>query len=228
MSSSAPAPTPAQEQCLKIVWGLVDAGSPVTTTTVSERLGQSKSTVSDMVRRLVDDGYLSHEPYGDIALTPVGARAALRIVRRHRLLETFLTATLGYRWDEVHQEADALEHVVSDTMIARIDHSLGHPSTDPHGDPIPTETGEVPESSTLALPDLAPETPAIVARVDDTNPEFLRFLATHRIAIGSPVLRRPTAPYSTDVMIQVTDPDSPSEVSIAADLARTIRVAPGK
>ena len=111
---------------------------------LAERIGVSASTASESIRKLADQGLVDHEKYGAVTLTEAGREAALAMVRRHRLMETFLVTELGYGWDEVHDEAEVLEHAVSDRMLDRIDAKLGHPTRDPHGDPIPAADGNVP------------------------------------------------------------------------------------
>lgn len=215
-------PTSAQEQCLKVIWGLGEHDSgPVTVSRLAKALDQSNSAVSEMVKRLDEAGMVSHERYGAVHLSDQGRRIAVRMVRRHRLLETFLTSVLGYPWDEVHGEADALEHAVSDTLIERIDAHLGHPTHDPHGDPIPTVDGTVADAGTTLLADLEPGVTAQVARVRDTDPQFLRFLTDQGITLGTRVTRLPGKPFSADVV--VTMPGA-GPITISSQLARTIWV----
>lgn len=216
--------TPVQEQYLKVIWSLGETdGAPVTNSVLAKSVGQRTSTVSDMLKRLDDDGYVSHQRYGAVTLTDEGRAAAVQMVRRHRLLEAFLTKTLGYTWDEVHQEADALEHVASDKMIERIAARLGDPTHDPHGDPIPTPHGDIAADDDIPLTDLPAGTPARIVRVGDMNPEFLRYLTENGIAIGSRLQRVPAAPFATDVLVRVGGSDR--TVGIGHDLARTISVA---
>ncbi len=137
---------------LKIIWTIQEwSGEKVSTKLLAERLGVSASTVSEAVRRLADQGMVDHARYGSISLTDNGRDAAVAMVRRHRLIETFLVRELGYSWDEVHDEAEVLEHAVSERMIAAIDAKLGHPERDPHGDPIPTAGGSIPAPPARAL-----------------------------------------------------------------------------
>ncbi|MCK8675051.1 metal-dependent transcriptional regulator, partial [Rhodococcus sp. HM1] len=131
--------TSVAQDYLKVIWTVQEwSGEKVSTKLLAEKLGVSASTVSEAVRRLCDQGLLDHERYGAISLTESGRAAAVAMVRRHRLIETFLVRELGYRWDEVHDEAEVLEHAVSERMIAALDAKLGFPERDPHGDPIPT------------------------------------------------------------------------------------------
>lgn len=250
--------TPVQEQYLKVIWNLGEDGvaqdadakggdtskgvvasgecapasAPITNSLLAERLGQSTSTVSEMLKRLDSDGYIIHQPYGNIRLTPAGRAVAVRIVRRHRLLETFLAETLGYTWDEVHQEADILEHVVSDTMIERIAARLDDPAYDPHGDPIPTGAGRLrAPGGRLLLTALPVQTWARVVRVADTDSDFLRYLTGQGVTIGSRLTRLPRAPFTSDVVVRIgadsaddASQSPPHDVTIAADRARTVHV----
>lgn len=144
--------TSVAQDYIKVVWGLQEwSDAPVTTKDLAERLGVGPSTVSETVRRLVSQGLLDHERYGAIHLTEQGRRHALDMVRRHRLIETFLVQHLGYTWDEVHDEAEVLEHAVSDLMVHRIDEALGHPTRDPHGDPIPSANLALTQPAALTL-----------------------------------------------------------------------------
>lgn len=194
-----PALTPAAQNHLKVIWSAREwVDSPVTTTALAERLGVAPSTVSEQVRRLVDAGLVLHQPYRPIALTPTGEAQALRMVRRHRLIETWLVAELGYSWDEVHDEAEALEHAVSDLMVERIDARLGFPRADPHGDPIPAADGAVHRPDARPLASLAVGGSGVVARVDDRDPATLRWCQGAGLRPGTVVTvldrGRPPAP----------------------------------
>lgn len=170
--------TAVAEDYLKVVWSLQEwSDQPVTTKDLSERLGVGASTVSETVRRLAAQGLLEHERYGAISLTEQGQRSALAMVRRHRLIELFLVNELGYTWDEVHDEAEVLEHAVSDLMIDRIDQRLGHPTRDPHGDPIPSRelVHQRPDAIPLAI---VPEGAiGVVSRISDEDPQVLRYFS---------------------------------------------------
>jgi DtxR family Mn-dependent transcriptional regulator len=162
---------------LKSVWTLQEwSGGAVSVTALAERLGVRTSTASDGVKKLAEQGLVEHETYGGITLTEVGAAHALAMVRRHRLLETYLVQELGYGWDEVHDEAEVLEHAVSDRMIAAIDARLGHPTRDPHGDPIPSAEGAAHLPDAVLLSRATPG-PITVVRLSDADPERLRRFA---------------------------------------------------
>ncbi|WP_445339608.1 metal-dependent transcriptional regulator [Bifidobacterium sp. ESL0825] len=172
---------------LKVIWDLQewDKG-PVQPTAVAERTGMKQSTVSGALGRLVDASLVTHRPYGKVELTETGRRYAVTMVRRHRLLETFLVQVLGYGWDEVHEEADSLEHAVSDKMVDRIDEYLGHPTADPHGDLIPSAEGDLPllPTTTRPLSEVAAGLTVRVQRVSDEDPRMLRTLSNYHIGPG--------------------------------------------
>jgi DtxR family Mn-dependent transcriptional regulator len=171
---------------LKVIWSATEwSPGPVTVTLLAERMGVRKASASDAVRRLVDAGLLEHEPYGGVELTTSGREHAVAMVRRHRILEAFLVESLGYRWDEVHDEAENLEHAVSDTLIDRVDALLGHPSRDPHGDPIPSRDGLPHLPDAMLLTDAPAGVPLTVERISDTDPAVLRELAARGIRPGT-------------------------------------------
>ncbi|MEV0291038.1 MULTISPECIES: metal-dependent transcriptional regulator [unclassified Kribbella] len=174
------------ENYLKAVFNAREwSDEPVTVGALATRLGLSPSSVSELVRKLTVRGLLAHARYGAIELTPEGQRIALAMVRKHRLIETFLVDYLGYTWDEVHEEAEDLEHAVSDTFIDRLAVRLGEPDHDPHGDPIPRSDGSLPDDDQLRLDAVDPGVRARVARVSDSDPELLRQLDQLGITIGT-------------------------------------------
>ncbi|MFC4243195.1 metal-dependent transcriptional regulator [Gryllotalpicola reticulitermitis] len=180
---------------LKVIWSATEwAPAPVTVTQLATRMGVRKATVSDAVRRLVDSGLLTHEPYGAVELSDLGREHAVAMVRRHRILETFLVESLGYAWDEVHDEAERLEHAVSDTLIDRIDALLDHPSRDPHGDPIPSRDGSPHLPPAMLLADAPTGVPLRVERISDADSAVLRELAAHSIRPGATI----TAPVTLE------------------------------
>src|SRR6201996_7846308 len=152
---------------------------------LAEKLGVSASTASESIRKLAEQGLVDHEKYGAVTLTESGRRAALAMVRRHRLLEAFLVTELGYSWDEVHDEAEVLEHAVSDQLVARIDAKLGFPQRDPHGDPIPGSDGQVPTPPARQLWSCADGEAGVVARISDKDPEMLRYFDSIGINLDS-------------------------------------------
>ncbi|HWJ86279.1 MAG TPA: metal-dependent transcriptional regulator [Cellulomonas sp.] len=186
------APEPAQltsvsQDYLKVIWSATEwEERPVTTKMLAARLGVGASTVSETVRRLADAGLVTHEPYASVGLTEAGRGLALAMVRRHRLVETFLVDVLGYGWDEVHDEAEVLEHAVSDLFVERIAARLGHPTRDPHGDPIPGPDGSYDPPAATVLWDAAPGR-WHVARISDADPELLRFVESVGLVLDAAV-----------------------------------------
>ena len=192
----------SSQNYLKAVWGLQEwSDAPVTPSMVAETTGMKLSTVSDAMRRLADKGLVDHAPYGAITLTDSGRSYALEMVRRHRLIETFLVEMLGYSWDLVHDEAEALEHAVSDFMIDRLDVLLGHPVRDPHGDPIPTAAGELTYPEAFRLSEAAPGSLLRIERISDADPALLQYFSEHGIAVGSTVTSRSGSPFSGAIEI---------------------------
>ncbi|QIK83830.1 metal-dependent transcriptional regulator [Sanguibacter sp. HDW7] len=221
--------TPVVEDYLKVVWSAGEwAETRVTTKLLAERLGVGPSTVSENVRRMVGLGLLDHEPYGAISLTAEGERLAVAMVRRHRLIETYLVERLGYAWDEVHDEAEVLEHAVSDLMLARIDAALGHPTRDPHGDPIPTVDGELPASDACTLADLASGVTGVVVRISDADPELLRWFTELGLGLDARVEVVALREFAGTVTVAWTRPDgTTSEASLGLPAARSVWVAEG-
>ena len=161
---------------LKVIWTAQEwSTEKVSTKMLAEKIGVSASTASESIRKLADAGLVDHEKYGAVALTEAGRRAALAMVRRHRLIETFLVGELGYSWDEVHDEAEVLEHAMSDRLIERIDAKLGFPQRDPHGDPIPAADGQVPTPPARQLWSCCDGETTTVARICDNDPQMLRY-----------------------------------------------------
>lgn len=163
------------------------------------------STASDAIRKLTDQGLLEHAPYGAVTLTAEGRSHAVAMVRRHRLIESFLVEMLGYRWDQVHDEAETLEHAVSDFMIDRIDELLGRPERDPHGDPIPARDGTVGKPNAVLLTELGAGKRVRVERISDDDSQLLQFFADHGIGYGTMLETRAAAPYSDTVEVVVGD-----------------------
>ncbi|MGZ8179921.1 metal-dependent transcriptional regulator [Williamsia sp. SKLECPSW1] len=193
---------------LKVIWTAQEwSEAKVTTKLLAEKLAVSPSTVSEAVRKLADQDLVSHERYGAVTLTERGRAAAVLMVRRHRLIETFLVHELGYAWDEVHDEAEILEHAMSDRMIDRLDVKLGHPVRDPHGDPIPGADGELPHTAAHRLADLGPDAGGRVARIADTDPAMLRYFDSVGIALDCSIVIVEQRPFAGTVAVRVDGGD---------------------
>lgn len=214
------AESPAVEDYLKAVWSLEQDGARVTTGALAERLGVIASSVSGMVRRLAELDLVSHDPYRSVALTDTGRRVAVDVVRRHRLTELFLTRVLELPWDEVHGEAEVLEHALSPRLVERIATKLGDPTHDPHGDPIPRADGTVPDDRAVSLTTLEPGARGTVVRVSDSDPRILRYLSDHRVALGDRVEVVDRAPFDGPLTVRVRD----AELALGGPLAAAIRV----
>ena len=195
------------EDYLKTIYTLTTRAGRVTTNQIAARLGVTPASVTGMLKRLAssDPPLVEYRKHRGVLLTPTGRQVALEIIRHHRLLELFLHETLGYSWDEVHAEADRLEHVISDDMEERIALALGNPLLDPHGEPIPSRELRLPVDSATRLNELRTGQQAVVQRVEDDNPAFLRYL--HEIGI-TPQARLTVLDYSSfdeNLQIRVDD-----------------------
>ncbi|HET8952240.1 MAG TPA: metal-dependent transcriptional regulator [Solirubrobacteraceae bacterium] len=198
----------AVEDYAKAVFALqTEARGPVTTTAVAERLGVTPASASAMLRRLDEHGLVAHRRYHGVELTPEGRRVALRVLRHHRLLETYLAESLGVPWDRVHQEAEVLEHVLSDELEALIAAKLGHPTHDPHGDPIPSAELVLEERACVCLASLEAGAAGVLVRVSDADPEMLRYLAARGIAPGSHLEVLERQPFGGPLFVRIDGED---------------------
>jgi DtxR family Mn-dependent transcriptional regulator len=182
----SPGYSPAVEDYTKALYALqARTGDPVTTNALAERLGVTPGSVSAMVKKLAELGLVVHVPYHGVELTKAGGRIALEVLRHHRLLELYLTEQLDVPWDRVHDEAEILEHHISEELEERIAAKLSHPTHDPHGDPIPTPDLTIDEGATLSLQQLDAGARGRFVRVSDSDPEMLRYLADRGISPGA-------------------------------------------
>lgn len=205
---AAPLTPPAEltapvEDYLKAIYGIEQAGAAAATTDIATKLSIAAASVSGMVRRLADQGLVSYERYRGVRLTEAGRRAALRTIRRHRVIETYLAQALGYPWDRVHAEAERLEHAVSDELVDRMASAVGEPATDPHGHPIPTREGVIDETRHFTLSDVARGQRSRVTRVSDEDSELLRYLARIGIRPGVVVQLSERAPFDGPLTFKV-------------------------
>jgi len=189
--------SPAADDYLKTVYSHTEwQDAPITPSVLAAKLGVAPSSVTEMVKKLAAAGLVSHVPYGAVRLTEAGERRALMMLRRHRLIETWLVQEFDYAWDEVHDEAEVLEHTVSDRLLAGIDARLGSPRFDPHGDAIPDATGTVDREPFVLLADAVPGQSGRVLRVSDRDPALLRALEVTGVAVGHTISVR-----ESDVLI---------------------------
>jgi DtxR family Mn-dependent transcriptional regulator len=211
------------EDYLKTIYELEARNGAAGTNEIAAALRIAAPSVSGMIRRLSSQGLISHEPYKGVQLTREGRRAALKTIRRHRVIEAYLTQALGYPWDRVHDEAERLEHAASDELIDRMAAAIGEPETDPHGAPIPTREGTLgAEPSLSALAELADGSRARIARVGDEDGDRLRYLTTLGMQIGAEVELVSREPYDGPITVRV---DGKRRV-IGGELARQIFVEP--
>ncbi|HJU64329.1 MAG TPA: metal-dependent transcriptional regulator [Gemmatimonadaceae bacterium] len=191
------------EDYLKVIYEIERATGAAATNDIAQRLAIAPASVSGMVRRLADQGLLEHERYRGVRLTDAGRRVALRTIRRHRVIEAYLTRALGYPWDRVHDEAERLEHAASDELIDRMASAIGEPTTDPHGAPIPTREGEIDERELLTLADLQPRQRGTIVQVSDDDAPRLRYLAELGLVPGAQVTMVERAPYGGPLRLRV-------------------------
>ena len=194
----------AMQDYLKVVCAASEwSTGPVTTTALAARLNVAPSSVSEMMRRLAALGLVHHRPYEAIQLTEKGRNMGLAMMRRHRLIETYLVEELGYTWDEVHDEAEVLEHAISEKMLDRIDAKLGHPTRDPHGDPIPSASGAVEMPDAVRLDSLDENEAGLIARISDSDPELLRHLGELGLRLDNVVRVHEKSPFTGGTTISI-------------------------
>jgi len=210
------------EDYLKAIYAIGRGNGPAATNEIAQRLAIAPASVSGMVRRLAEQGLLAYERYRGVKLTDAGRRAALRTLRRHRVIEAYLAKALDYPWDRVHAEAERLEHAASDELIDRMAATIGEPEFDPHGAPIPTREGAVDETVYKSLGDLEVGASGSVVRVADEDPEMLRYLAELSIVPGKRVTVKARAPYDGPITLLV----GRHELSIGPALAAQVLVSP--
>jgi DtxR family transcriptional regulator, Mn-dependent transcriptional regulator len=222
MARALPPVTGPAEDYLKVIFELESAAGVAGTTEIAAELGFAPPSVSGMIRRLADQGLIEHEPYRGVRLTKAGRRAALRTIRRHRVIEAYLTTALSYPWDRVHAEAERLEHAASDELIDRMASAIGEPTTDPHGAPIPSRDGTLDETPVLALDEVIVGSRVCVERVGDRDPEQLRYLETLGIKPGRWIEVLSREPFDGPIGLRV----GRATRSIGPALAKQILVAP--
>lgn len=208
------------EDYLKVIYDIERHAGAAATNDIAQRLSVAPASVSGMIRRLAEQGLVSHEPYKGVRLTEPGRKAALRTLRRHRVIEAYLTQALGYAWDRVHEEAERLEHAASDELIDRMAAAIGQPEVDPHGAPIPTRDGAVDERSLQSLAELSPGSTARIVRVSDENPALLRYLAEVDIVPGVQVVVLGREPFGGPINLRL----GKQVRAIGAELAQQVLV----
>ncbi|MBA3559067.1 MAG: metal-dependent transcriptional regulator [Gemmatimonadaceae bacterium] len=208
------------EDYLKVIYEIERASGAAATTDIALRLAIAPASVSGMVRRLADQGLVDHERYHGVRLTDEGRRVALRMLRRHRVIEAYLTRALGYEWDRVHDEAERLEHAASDELIDRMESAIGTPGVDPHGAPIPTREGKIDEREHVSLAELEPRQTGRVVRVSDDDASRLRYLGELGLVPGARVTMLERAPFGGPIRLRLRK----AECAIGPELAGSVWV----
>jgi DtxR family Mn-dependent transcriptional regulator len=209
------------EDYIKIIYRLEQDHERATTQRIAEQLKVRMASVTGMIKHLAAEGYLKHKPYYGVKLTEKGRRLALTMIRRHRLIELFLHQTLGLDWDEVHDDAEVLEHAVSDRLIERIYGFLGQPEFDPHGAPIPGIDGTYQPLRGRSLDQCPAGTRGRILHVSDDDPEFLRYLTRIGVKIGSPFKVMEKAPFDGPITLS----EGRKRIVLGTEAARRILVA---
>ncbi len=213
-------PTPAVEDYLKAIYQLAEGDSAVGTSAIADRLGVAPGSVTGMLKRLGREGLVEHERYQGARLTDRGRREAIRMIRRHRVLELFLVEVLGYTWDQVHPEAERLEHAASDALVNRMAAVLGDPQADPHGHPIPSPAGQIRARALPTLAELEIGERAVLRRVSDDDPEALRYLARLNLIPGVEVELLEPSRSRGPLRVRVGD----AEETVGFEMALRLRV----
>lgn len=214
--------TRAIEDYLKAIYQLSESGEAAGTSAIAERLGVAAASVTGMLKRLVEQGFVEHVPYYGARLTPQGRGKAVALIRRHRVIELFLVEVLGYTWDMVHDEAERLEHAASDALVDRMARVLGEPEVDPHGHPIPAAGGEIDDRRFPSLLELETGHRAILRRVSDEDPEALRFLAELNLVPGAEVEVLEHTAFRGQIRVRVDG----AEQMLGPDLAARLEMEP--
>jgi DtxR family transcriptional regulator, Mn-dependent transcriptional regulator len=215
---SKPGLSVAIQDYLKEIYKIQASGERPTTTAIAKRMGVAPSSATSMLKKLAALGLAEHAPYRGVELSEAGAKIALEVIRHHRLLEQYLAQTLGLGIDAVHDEADRLEHVISEELEARIDEQLGYPTHDPHGDPIPDAGLNVDRTSLRSLEALSPGEEATIQRIPDGDPGLLRYLAELTLVPGRKVTMRRSEPFGGPLTVDLGGSEHPISRELAGQI----------
>ena len=210
----------AVQDYLKTIYKLQEDNGVVSTSALAEAMEVAAASVTGMVKKLAGLKLVRHNPYQGVTLTKAGEKMALEVIRHHRLLELYLAEALGYSWDKVHEEAERLEHVISEEFEDKIFEALGRPTRDPHGDPIPAKDGTVVAAEHDRLSDLEPGATGVIRQVSDSDAEMLRYLGTRGLVPNAPVEVLEKAPFNGPVTVKTRE----TSHVLGRDLAQHIRV----
>jgi DtxR family Mn-dependent transcriptional regulator len=216
--------TPRISDCLKVIFAMQERGQKISTSAVREQLGVSDATVTMLFKDFAEAGWVEHTPYRGVHLTPLGEHRAMEVIRHHRLLELYLARELGYSWDKVHDEADKLEHVISEEFEDKLDALLGHPTVDPHGDPIPSKDGIIAARKGCSLAQLQVGQSALILRINDQGSEKLCYLGQLGLYPDTHVQMLEHAPFGGPMRILVGEIPRQIEHMLGAELAEQIIV----
>jgi DtxR family transcriptional regulator, Mn-dependent transcriptional regulator len=212
--------TQSMENYLKAIFEILEREERAVTSSIAERMALAAPSVTAMVKKLAEMKLVTHEPYQGVRLTRAGEMAATEVVRHHRLIEKYLADALGVPWDRVHEEAEKLEHVISEDLEDRIDGALGFPTVDPHGAPIPARDGTVKRAIARSLLNVNEGESVMVIEVDDRDPELLRYLGARHLYPGTGVDVIRVEPFGGSMVVRVRE----HEFSIGRDAAADVRV----
>ncbi|MDP2956530.1 MAG: metal-dependent transcriptional regulator [Longimicrobiales bacterium] len=218
-----PALSRSVEDYLKAIYGLSERGEPASTSAIAEALAVQPASVTGMVKRMAESGLLEHAPYRGARLTQRGQREALKVLRRHRVIETYLCERLGFTWDDVHEEAERLEHAASDSLVDRMAAALQFPSHDPHGAPIPTSAGEIEETDSVTLAEARSGVDLRVRAVRDEDPTRLRSIEAKGLTPGARLRVEEAQAAADQVSVRVGGAQGPVQ-TVRRDLAERIFV----
>ncbi len=214
--------THSEENYLKAIWKIVQqSGESVTTNEIAAQVNTRAASVTDMLIKLSDKKLINYKPYQGVMLTREGKRVAVEVVRKHRLWEYFLVEQLKFKWDEVHDIAEQLEHIHSPSLIEKLDHFLGYPKVDPHGDPIPDRTGKISGAHNIPLSKLGKAKKGIMTGVGDHSVAFLRFLDKNNIQLGHSIEIKKITDYDHSLEISV---NRKKNIHISNEVAKNILV----
>jgi DtxR family Mn-dependent transcriptional regulator len=216
------------ENYIKTIFHLSQAveDGVVKTKAIAEALHIAQPSVTSMLKTLCHAGQIDYQPYQGVRLTDQGRHTALRVIRKHRLIEVFLIETLNFPWDEVHDEAEQLEHALSDRVTDRLDAFLGFPSFDPHGDPIPSRDGRFPSRDAIPLSTLTPPATATITRVTDQTPDVLRYLASHGLTPNTQISLTDALPFDGPLVLHLAAAPPNPPILLSRALARRVLVLP--
>lgn len=216
--------TPAHEDYLKAIYQLAANGGPVSNSALAQHMGFAPASTTNMVKKLAELNLVTHEPYQGVDLTPLGRQVALEVLRHHRLIELFLHQTLDMSWDRIHDEADRLEHVISEALEDAIAAALGDPTVDPHGDPIPSKEGHVDSTPGILLADAAIDQPMQLIRVLTQDPDRLCYLGSLGLYPDAEIVLRERAPFQGPLLVEING----APHALAHEMAECLQVVAGE